>query len=362
MRKTIYTILYNLLAVVVLAQAPNKFSYQAVITDASNQILKSKSVGLRFSIIKDNASVPSLYSESHQTITSKYGQVSVEIGGGTVLSGAFGNINWKAGPYFLKTEIDPEGGTNYTITGTIQLLSVPYALYSNLSGNSLPGPKGDTGEDGNKGQTGESAYDIWLSLGNSGTKQDFINWMKGPKGQDGIGSGNDFIHFIGEAYGGGIIFHLWKDENETEHGLIISKSDLHTNIEYSNFYKSTTEATSLWDGESNTNAILEEADYNPCAALLVVESKVEGFNDWYIPAMDEMILMHRNLFTINKALSSISGGSPISVNKNSNLAEYWTSNSDESDTTLGFSYRFVPGEFHKSPKIFTKKLRAIRKF
>ena len=47
--------------------------------------------------------------------------------------------------------------------------------------NSLKGEKGDKGDGG----TGQSAYDVWLGLGNTGTKQDFINSLKGDKGDKG---------------------------------------------------------------------------------------------------------------------------------------------------------------------------------
>src|SRR2546430_13270866 len=46
------------------------------------------------------------------------------------LTGIFSGINWALNSKFLKVEIDPSGGSNYTITGTNQLWSVPYSLYS----------------------------------------------------------------------------------------------------------------------------------------------------------------------------------------------------------------------------------------
>jgi len=61
--------------------------------------------------------------------------VTVEIGGGTVISGTFSTIDWSNGPYYLKTETDPAGGTSYSITGTSQLLSVPYALHAKTAEN-----------------------------------------------------------------------------------------------------------------------------------------------------------------------------------------------------------------------------------
>ena len=50
-------------------------------------------------------------------------------------TGNFGDIDWSNGPYFLKTETDPTGGTNYSISGVSQFLSVPYALYSEKTAN-----------------------------------------------------------------------------------------------------------------------------------------------------------------------------------------------------------------------------------
>jgi uncharacterized protein (TIGR02145 family) len=60
-----------------------------------------------------------------------------------VLSGNFANINWASGPFFVKTETDVNGGSNYTITNTTQLLSVPYALYANNTSSSVSA-SGDT--------------------------------------------------------------------------------------------------------------------------------------------------------------------------------------------------------------------------
>jgi len=79
--------------------------------------------------------------------------VSLEIGSGTVVSGTFAGINWAIGPYFIKTETDPAGGTNYSIIGTNQLMSVPYALFS---ASGTPGPAGPTGPTGPQGPIGPS--------------------------------------------------------------------------------------------------------------------------------------------------------------------------------------------------------------
>ena len=57
--------------------------------------------------------------------------------------GSFAGIDWANGPFFLKTETDPVGGTNYTVTSTQQLMSVPYALYAEEAGNGFSGDYND---------------------------------------------------------------------------------------------------------------------------------------------------------------------------------------------------------------------------
>jgi trimeric autotransporter adhesin len=120
----------------VFAQAPQKMSYQAVIRNASNTLVSNTAVRVRVSILQTTATGTVVYSETHQPTTNTNGLATFEIGGGTIVSGNFAIINWANGPYFIKTETDPTGGTNYTISGTNQLLSVPFALYAANSGSS----------------------------------------------------------------------------------------------------------------------------------------------------------------------------------------------------------------------------------
>ena len=112
------------------AQSPQKFTSQAVVRDSYNTLVPSKPVGVRISILQGGLNGPVVYSEQHTTVTNANGLMTLQIGGGVLLNGDFSAIDWAAGPYFLKTETDPQGGTNYTVTGAQQLLSVPYALFS----------------------------------------------------------------------------------------------------------------------------------------------------------------------------------------------------------------------------------------
>ncbi len=119
------------------AQAPNRISYQAEVRNTSNSLVVNQLVGMRISILQGSTTSPAVYFETHTPTTNANGLISIQIGGG-ITSGNFASINWGNGPYFLKTETDPTGGTNYSITGTNQLLSVPYALFSNSSNNGVP--------------------------------------------------------------------------------------------------------------------------------------------------------------------------------------------------------------------------------
>lgn len=119
-----------------LSQAPEKMSYQAVIRNGSGQLLSNQSIAVRVSILQGSPAGAEIYAERLTGNTNANGLVSLEIGTGTVITGTFASINWPAGSYYLKTETDPAGGTNYTITGTSQLLSVPYAMYAKSAGNS----------------------------------------------------------------------------------------------------------------------------------------------------------------------------------------------------------------------------------
>lgn len=115
-------------------QAPEGFKYQAVIRDASNLILTSQAVGVQLTIQQGSIGGTVVYTETFAPTTNSYGLVNLEIGTGTTLDD-FALIDWSAGPYFMETAIDITGGTSYSVMGTSQLMSVPYALHANTAEN-----------------------------------------------------------------------------------------------------------------------------------------------------------------------------------------------------------------------------------
>jgi len=141
---------------ILFAQSPQKMSYQAVIRDASNKLVVNHQVGMQISIVQSSEDGTVVYTETQTPTTNANGLVSIKIGDGA----DFASIDWANGPYFIKTETDPAGGTSYSITGVSQLLSVPYALYAEKSGSPGPqGEKGDKGEKGDQGPRGIQGYD-----------------------------------------------------------------------------------------------------------------------------------------------------------------------------------------------------------
>lgn len=214
-------------------QAPIKMSYQAVLRDNSNKLLINQNVSIRVDIISSNINGNVEFSEIHNIATNENGLVSLEIGSGNVLSGNINNINWSVGPFFLKTSIDPEGGSNFTIETINQFLSVPYALYANESGSSQPGPpgpKGDKGEQGIPGPQGEMG----------------LQGLEGPQGEPGPpGPKGD------------------KGDSGSQHSYNITAISSLSPIKLSFF---------------------ESLDY--CKSL-----SEQGYNDWYLPTIDEIMFV-----------------------------------------------------------------------
>lgn len=119
----------------VYAEAPKKLSYQAVVRNSDNALIKSSIVGMKITILQGSGSGTIIYAETQTPTTNLNGVVSVEIGVGNAATGDFATIDWSQGPFFIKTEIDPQGGAAYAISSTAQLLSVPYALHANTAGS-----------------------------------------------------------------------------------------------------------------------------------------------------------------------------------------------------------------------------------
>lgn len=230
------------------AQTPQKMSYQSIIRNSNNTLVSSATVGIRITILQGSNSGLSVYVETHTVTTNQNGVANFEIGTGTVLFGSFSSIDWGNGIYYVKTETDINGGTNYTITGTSPFTSVPYALFAT-----------------NTPQNPVSGY----------------------------------MHYIGEEFNGGIIYYLYKGSDGVEHGLIVSKT--HSgNLYLENSGWPTMGANSKFDGAANTNLITNSDAKNYVTGL---------GSGWYIPAIDQLRLLWLNRIHVNRALEETGGTS-----------------------------------------------------
>lgn len=132
--KFLFLILFPLFA---YSQAPQKINFQSVLRNSAGEVLSNKSVSIRIGILSGNTTGTNVYSETHSKTTDASGLMSIQIGNGTVVSGLFSSIEWGSTAYFINLEADFNGGTNFILLGTQELMSVPYALYASKTDTSV---------------------------------------------------------------------------------------------------------------------------------------------------------------------------------------------------------------------------------
>lgn len=408
--KKVYTVFAAILfATNLMAQTPEKLSYQAVIRNASNQLVTNQAVGMQISILQGSASGTAVYVETHSPTTNGNGLVSVEIGGGVVINGDFSAIDWANSSYFVKMETDPSGGTSYTIEGTNQLLSVPYALHAktaeNLTGNivetdpvysssqaanitssditNLGNLSGvNTGDQDlsfyitnevdpvySSSQASNITYTDITKLGNlSGVNtgdQDLSGLATKSALEDTAASirsdfGFDKTYSVGDFAQGGVVF--WVDETG-RHGLACAIVDQSADISWYNGSNTNTEALGdgAFSGEMNTMLIIANqgtstADYaaGVCSRYNYSQGGVT-YGDYYLPSKYELNLMYLNKLAID-ATATANGGSAFVGGGQA----YWSSTEEGSDYawrqyiddgTQGYMFKYI-----------TYRVRAIRAF
>jgi len=147
---------------IVWSQVPQAMNYKAIAKDDWGVALPSKTITLRFTILQGSETGSIVYQETHITTTNKFGLMDVEIGKGTPVFSSFDMIDWSTGVYYIKIEMDPNGGTNFRLEDPAhQLLSVPYALFAESSGNA-------SYTETDPFFTSSPSYGIWSS--------DIFNW------------------------------------------------------------------------------------------------------------------------------------------------------------------------------------------
>jgi hypothetical protein len=174
-----FTIIILFLSILsIFSQSPEKMGYQAIIR-SQNNLITNTNISIRVIIRQSTITGTIVYEEIHSSSTNKNGLVSLEIGGGTLVSGTFVGIVWSEGPYFIETKFSTDN-VNYNTISNTQFLSVPYALYAKTAEKLLGGiPVGPQGDKGDPGLTGPPG-----SRGDPGLQG--IQGIQGPKGDIGL--------------------------------------------------------------------------------------------------------------------------------------------------------------------------------
>lgn len=135
--KRVYSLIVVMFLLVlgVRATVPEAIKYQAIARDNNGNVLANKNISVRLSILKGNVNGVVVFTELHSALSNALGLINLDIGQGTVVSGSMNSIDWGADQYFIKIEMDDNGGSNYTLAGVSQLVSVPYSLYAKTAGN-----------------------------------------------------------------------------------------------------------------------------------------------------------------------------------------------------------------------------------
>ena len=126
------------------AQAPQGFNYQATVRNSAGDLILNTNVYFKINVIQGSLTAVPVFTETHYVPTDDLGQVNLVIGQGTANTGAFSELDWSLGSYYLGIELDTDTGNGYVAMGTTQLLSVPYAMYAESSGSSTGFPSGGT--------------------------------------------------------------------------------------------------------------------------------------------------------------------------------------------------------------------------
>jgi hypothetical protein len=352
--KKLYSLIVALLILVTLmGQAPESFKYQAVLRNARGDIKASTASVIGIDILKGSATGIKVYSETHNVTTDSYGLINLEIGNGTSTLGTFSDVNWSAGSYFLKLIVDGN------VMGTAQLLSVPYALYAKSSGNEISNFDFTSAASGdilqfngtkwvkltpNYATSSHTHSDATTTASGfmSGADKTKLDGMQNANGSEtkvtagtnvtvtGTGttsapyvinaSATGTAHYIGENYGGGIVFYVY---DNGQHGLIAAPEDnsvfngggYDTYFPWEYGYPNYTGASGdgLGSGIMNTALAIATQIGNDASgnfAARVSTDYKSTMNDityggWYLPSIYELNLLYKQKSVIGNLSEDI---------------------------------------------------------
>ena len=185
MKFKILFIAFLMASSILSAQAPQAFSYQGMVMDSNGNLVTNSQVGIEIEIFSNND--PATYTEVHSVMSTDLGHVNLEIGRGTPASNFqfFDDVKWNAGEVFMNISMDVTGGADFQLVGTVQLLSVPFALFANQANDGPVGPTGPTGPTGPQGLAGPTGATGQTGLPGTGIGPTGPQGNPGPEGPAG---------------------------------------------------------------------------------------------------------------------------------------------------------------------------------
>jgi len=276
-------------SVLVAQDIPQAFRYQAVLRDASDNLIANQNVSVLLDLFQNDVSV---YQEVHNVNTNNLGLVNLSIGQGQAITGEFSGVDWGE-TTLLNMQVDPAGGSDYTDFGRLELLSVPYALYAGNAGN-------DADTDPNN--------EIELPQGAVAGDIAFFNgtdWVSVPEGKGGqmlslsndgtpYWSGNTTEQLLQTIPANGQIIYVHPTVNNTSIGFNPSMTFRQLSELEDIAFSSTSLALNDFAGEANTNFLVNVYGEGNYAAKVCYDLEAFGFDDWFLPAVGEMEQIYRN--------------------------------------------------------------------
>jgi hypothetical protein len=306
-----------------IAQQNEKIHFQITARDYKGNLLSNQVLGVRVRVLTNDLDI--VFEEIHQLKTSATGIVSIDMGSG---SSKTGNL-YELGKYlrdeimYIRTDIDPAGGTSYKFVSHNRISSVPYALRAKYVVEM---------------EEGDPTY---LASVAAGLDKGFLDrWEYAARAQ----------HYPGDRISEGIVFYV---DSTGESGLMAASHDLADEVPWMDPSEDLHNVESYVNGSANTASIVQQAGVSAAAAVYCDTLTLNGKDDWYLPAIDELQLLNDARYQVNRAAGE--DEDPASTG----LANrYWSST--ESDATE--AWLFDLGKIAREQKSGTANVRAVRKF
>lgn len=317
-----------------LAQGNNSFRYQAVIQHENGEIMANRKISFLVTILKSSLNKERVYAEFHTTTTNEFGMVNLAIGKGNPIFKTFSGINWASDEHFIKIEMDENGGSNFTLLGESQLMTVPYALHAQTADDV---DDADANPENELQTLSLVENELKITRGNSVELPQQTLTLNG--NELSISNGNSVMLPTGDSqvpdpelpvpivFRGSYIY--------------IHPTDNSADIIFGPFLS--TGATSDFDGLSNTVNLVNAYGSGSYAAKVCADLTAFGYDDWYLPSRAELDALFKQNYLI----------------QDYTLEQYWTST--ETADNKAYTIDLTTGQLNDLTKNQAKKCRCVRR-